>query len=64
MTDKNHLLHEIETLPVEYIDEVIDFVGYLKAKKLSNIPDTALASEAALAKGWDSVEEDAAWKGL
>jgi hypothetical protein len=35
MTAQNRLLREIETLPVDYVPEVIDFIGYLKTKYLS-----------------------------
>jgi hypothetical protein len=33
MTDRAVLLREIETLPSDYVSEIIDFVGYLKEKK-------------------------------
>jgi hypothetical protein len=64
MTDRNALLQEIDTLPPEYMGEVIDFVSYLKHKKRTEIPETMLHSEAALAKDWDNPEEDAAWADL
>jgi hypothetical protein len=32
MRDRNALLQEIESLPVEYLGAVIDFVSYLKHK--------------------------------
>ena len=62
MTDRNALLKEIDTLPLEFMGEVINFVAYLKHKK--GIPETMLQSEAALSKDWDSPEEDAAWAPL
>ena len=58
------MLKEIDTLPPEFMGEVIDFVSYLKHKKLKGIPETMLQSEAALSKDWDSPEEDAAWASL
>ena len=64
MTEINQLVNEIETLPSEYIQEVIDFVGYLKLKKLKDIPETMILSEKALAKVWDTPEEDEAWANL
>jgi hypothetical protein len=64
MPDKALLLREIENLPPSYLNEVVDFVEYLKQKQLKNIPPAMLASEAALAKEWDTPEEDAAWAGL
>ena len=29
----NQLIYELETLPPEYIQEVMNFVGYLKQKR-------------------------------
>jgi hypothetical protein len=64
MTIQNALLWELGTLPPRYMDEVFDFVVYLKQKHLNSIPETVLLSEAALLKDWDSPEEDEAWAGL
>ena len=64
MTAINQLIYEIETLPSEYVQEVMDFVGYLKLKKLKDIPETMILSEKALAKDWDTPEEDEAWASL
>ncbi|GHT83707.1 hypothetical protein FACS1894137_05570 [Spirochaetia bacterium] len=72
------LLQEIGSLPPQYWGEVADFVGYLKQKNLKqplktesntsqgfvHIPETMLLSEAALAKDWNTQEEDEAWKDL
>ena len=64
MADRAVLLQEIETLPVACLDDVIDFVAWIKQRKLSNIPETMLLSEAALAKDWSTPEEDEAWASL
>lgn len=64
MIARNQLMREIETLPAECIDEVLDFVGFIKSKRLKDVPDTMLVSEAALARDWDTPEEDAAWTNL
>ena len=64
MTNRAVLMQEIETLPVAYLGEVIDFVGWIKQRKLSQIPETMLLSEASLAKDWDTPEEDEAWASL
>jgi hypothetical protein len=32
MIAQRQLIHEIETLPADYLDEVFDFIGYLKTK--------------------------------
>jgi hypothetical protein len=60
----NQLIYEIESLPSESIQEVMDFVGYLKLKNLKNIPETMILSENSLAKDWDTPEEDEAWANL
>ena len=59
------LLQEIGSLPPKYWGEVADFAGYLKQKNLKpTFPETMLLSEAALAKDWNTQEEDEAWKDL
>ena len=64
MTDRAFLVKEIETLPVSCLSEVVDFVAWIKHRKLSQIPETMLLSEAALSKDWDTPEEDEAWASL
>ena len=64
MTNHAVLLKEIETLPLTCINEVIDFVMWIKQRKLSQIPETMLMSESALSKDWDTPEEDEAWANL
>jgi len=58
------LLQEIETLPAACVSEVIDFVAWIKQRKLSQIPETMLMSEIALSKDWNTPEEDEAWASL
>ena len=60
----NQLKREIATLPTEQIQEIADFIGSLKLQKTREIPETMLLSEQALAKDWDTTEEDAAWADL
>jgi len=55
------LIQEIETLPATCVSEVIDFVTWIKQRKISEIPETMLMSESSLAKDWDTPEEDEAW---
>jgi len=35
MADRNLLMQEIETLPPSIIDEVYDYIGYLKQKRFA-----------------------------
>jgi len=64
MTQQAVLMKEIETLPSFCLGEVIDFVAWIKQRKLSQIPETMLMSEASLAKDWNTQEEDKAWASL
>jgi hypothetical protein len=64
MPSRNELLREIDTLPAECLGEVLNFIGYIKQKQFRNVPETMLMSEDALARDWDSPEEDAAWAAL
>ena len=61
MTNRAVLLQEIETLPKACVNEVVDFVAWIKQRKISRIPETMLLSEASLSKDWDTPEEDEAW---
>ena len=64
MTNRAVLLQEIETLPASCLGEVIDFVAWIKQRKIARIPETMLMSEAVLSKNWDTPEEDEAWANL
>ncbi|MCL2230419.1 MAG: hypothetical protein FWC01_04935 [Treponema sp.] len=64
MTAHALLLKEIETLPTACVGEVIDFVSWIKQRKMSQIPETMLMSEASLSKDWNTPEEDEAWASL
>jgi len=64
MTQQAELLQEIKTLPTACLSEVVDFVVWIKQRKLSQIPETMLLSEASLSKDWDTPEEDKAWASL
>ena len=62
MTKKEILLSEIEQVPEPLLDEVLDFVYYLKIKIIREQMDTAIASESSLKKDWLKPEEDKAWQ--
>ena len=64
MADRAVLMKEIETLPATCLDELLDFVAWIKHRRVSQISETMLLSEASLAKDWDTPEEDEAWAGL
>lgn len=64
MSKKEILISEIEQVPESYLDEVLDFVHFLKSKIIKEKIDTAIASESSLRKDWLLSEEDEAWQGL
>lgn len=64
MSKKELLITELEQVPESFLDEVIDFVRFLKAKLIKERVDTAIASESSLKKDWLRPEEDEAWQGL
>lgn len=64
MTKKELLIDEIDHISENLIDEVIDFVQFLKAKKINESIDITIASESSLIKDWSSYDEDKLWKNL
>ena len=64
MTERAVLLQEIKALPEACLGEVVNFVTWIKQRKLSQIPETMLMSEASLSKNWNTPEEDEAWANL
>jgi hypothetical protein len=64
MSKKEILISEIEQVPESYLDEVLDFVHFLKSKILREKIDTTIAGESSLRKDWLLPEEDEAWQGL
>lgn len=64
MSKKELLISEIEQVPEPFLDEILDFVHFLKIKIIRERRDTAIASESSLKKDWLKPEEDEAWQGL
>jgi len=64
MDKKEFLLSEIEQIPEPFLDELLDFVQFLKTKTIKERLATAIASESSLKKDWLRPEEDEAWRGL
>ncbi|MDR3232258.1 MAG: DUF2281 domain-containing protein [Planctomycetaceae bacterium] len=64
INSKELLLQEVNVLPSVYVSEVLDFIDFLKTKRQVPVSETMLLSEAALAKDWDTDEEDKAWASL
>jgi len=64
MTRRDALIQELGQVPDAYLDEVRDFVNFLKQRIARDAYGTAVVSESALAKDWLRPEEDEAWKDL
>ena len=62
--DKEAILQELEELPDDFVDEVLDFIRFLKEKHAKAKLETALLSEVTLGKDWLRPEEDEAWQDL
>lgn len=55
---------KIKGIPENLIDEVIDFIQFLKRKKVKESIEITIASESSLSKDWLSGEEEKAWQNL
>ena len=64
MKDRKVVIQEIEGLPEPFLQEVLDFVRFLKTKAAQGKLDTAFLSENVLGKDWLRPEEDEAWRDL
>lgn len=64
MTKKETLIKEIEKIPEPLLDELLDFINFLKTKMTREKYETMLVSEPVLKRDWLRSEEDAAWKDL
>ena len=64
MTKRESLLREIDGVPDSVLDEVADFVRFLRARIAQDGMATAVASESSLKKDWLRPEEDEAWQDL
>lgn len=64
MRKKELLLHEIEHIPNALLDELLDYVEFLKLKTARKRMGDTIASEASLKRDWLKAEEDEAWKSL
>ncbi len=62
--DREALLREMEDLPGAVLEEVADFVRFLKEKAVRDRMESALLSEPVLRRDWLRAEEDAAWADL
>ena len=64
MTTRDLLLAELRDFPEPLLAEVVDFVRFLKSRRTVEQMETAVASEAVLARDWLRPEEEDAWRDL
>jgi hypothetical protein len=64
MGKRDLLLKEIEHVPEPLLDEILDFVNFLKEKAVQGKFETSFLSESSLTKDWIKPEEDDAWQNL
>ena len=64
MTKKEILINEIKEIPEPFIDEILDFVQFLKEKITREKMDAMMISESSLSKDWLKPDEDKAWQNL
>jgi hypothetical protein len=64
MSKKELLINEIEQISEPFLDEVLDFIKFLKTKVIKERMNIATASESSLKKDWLKPEEDEVWQNL
>lgn len=64
MSKKELLIHEIEQLPEPALEQILDFVHYLRFRMNKDSFESALLSESSLGKDWLREEEERAWQHL
>ncbi len=64
MSKKELLLNEIEQLPDPLVEQILDFVHFLRLKMTRDSLEPAFLSESSLTKDWLREEEDKAWQNL
>lgn len=63
MTQKELILKEIDDLSDD-LDEILDFIKFLKYKRAQEKLEITVASESSLKKDWLDPVEDEAWQNL
>ena len=64
MSTRQLIEKEVAEMPEALQREVYDFARFLRHKNENDAFDGLLLSETALAKDWNTPEEDAAWASL
>ncbi len=64
MNTKEQILKAVEMIPEPFLEEILDFILFLKYKSENSQLETTLLSEASLQEDWLKPEEDEAWQHL
>ena len=64
MTKKETVIDEIKQMPDQIVEEILDFVKFLKTKSMNEKLEITIASESSLQKDWLKPEEDKSWQNL
>jgi hypothetical protein len=64
MNKRQLIAKEIEQVPEPMLEAVLDFVRFLKSKRVQERLETSLLSESSLKKDWLRPEEEKAWQHL
>jgi len=64
MSLKELILKELEKVPDQYLEEILNYIRFLETKIECDSVETTLASESSLQKDWLLPEEDEAWQHL
>ncbi|TFG16898.1 MAG: DUF2281 domain-containing protein [Promethearchaeota archaeon] len=64
MSKKDQIIEELDKFPDKLVDEIFEYVKFLKEKLIAKNLETAIMSESSLKKDWFSPEEDEAWQDL
>jgi hypothetical protein len=64
MAAKDLILNELTQLSEPHLQEILDFIRFLKAQESERKLEMAIMSESALRKDWLRPEEDEAWQDL
>lgn len=64
MSKKDMIISELNNLSENLIEEILDYINFLKSKSLKEKTELTLMSESSLRKDWLKPEEDKAWQDL
>jgi len=64
MSKKDMIISELNNLSENLIEEILDYINFLKTKSLKEKNELTLRSESSLRKEWLKPEEDKAWQDL